>query len=361
VAPCVRLKMPTEGETVIQDEVQGEVRVPNNELDDMILLRADGSPTYMLAVVVDDHDMGVTHVIRGDDHLTNCFRQAQLFEALGWAPPAYGHIPLIHGPDGAKLSKRHGAQSVTDFAEMGYLPEAVNCYLLRLGWSHGDQEIFTWEEAVTLFDTDGINKAPSRLDFEKLGHVNQHFMKQRPTAEMVELAAPFVEAKCGIELDEPKRRLLETAMPELASRAKTLVELADQGAFLFQPRPLAPSDKAQKLLDKADAQIIADIRDTLSELTDFSAGSIETALRGLSESKGIGMKKIAQPTRAALTGSHASPGIGEVAAWLGQAEAVARLDDAHQNRLKADQNQIAATAATGGGKPDEFKAAAPGM
>jgi len=319
---AIRLRAPREGETVVEDLIQGQVRVANAELDDMIILRSDGLPTYLHAVVVDDYDMGITHVIRGDDHLTNTFRQIQVYQAMGWAIPSFAHVPLIHGPDGAKLSKRHGAQSVTDFRDLGYLPEAVCNYLLRLGWGHGDTEILDRAEAIRLFDLDGVGRAPSRMDYAKLGHLNGVYLRaaddDRLTADVV---ARLTAQGLPAEAAAPRIR---TLMPGLKERAKTLVELADSAAFLTRSLPLTMEPKAAALLTP-DARIM--LREIANDLgaTDFSGPALDAALRAFAERSGKKLGQVAQPLRAALTGSTISPGIDATLAALGREEALARL------------------------------------
>jgi len=328
VDPVIRFMAPREGETVIADAVQGEVRVANAQLDDMVRLRADGTPTYMLAVVVDDHDMGATHVIRGDDHLTNAFRQIQLFRALGWQPPVYAHIPLIHGADGAKLSKRHGALGVEAYRDMGFLPEAVCNYLLRLGWSHGDDEIIARAAAVEWFDLPAIGRGAARFDMDKLLSVNAHYLKAADTARLIGLIEGALEAGLGRPLDAERRARLVCAMAELTPRAKTLRQLAEAALFLVRDRPLAIEDKARALLTPDARALLRALAPTLARVEPWDIAGIETAVRGLAEARAIRLGQVAQPLRAALTGSTASPGIFEVAACLGRAETLARIDDA---------------------------------
>lgn len=328
VKPVIRLKAPQEGETVLKDRVQGEVTVQNAQLDDLILLRADGTPTYLLAVVVDDHDMGVTHVIRGDDHLTNTFRQIQIYNAMGWDLPEFGHIPLIHGPDGAKLSKRHGALGVDAYRDMGYLPEAIRNYLLRLGWGHGDDEIIATEQAVEWFNLEGIGRSPSRFDFAKLENLNAHYMRQADDARLVGLAAPRLEAELGRALTESERDLLTRAMNGLKQRARTVVDLAQSARFYLAARPLAMDEKAAALLDEKGRGVLTDLAARFEAEADFTAATLEGLVRAFAEERGEKLGKIAQPLRAALTGSTVSPPIFEVAELLGRAETLARMKDA---------------------------------
>jgi glutamyl-tRNA synthetase len=327
VPPVVRLKAPRDGETVVHDKVQGEVRVGNAELDDMVLLRADGTPTYMLSVVVDDHDMGVTHVIRGDDHLTNAFRQAQIYRAMGWEPPAFAHIPLIHGQDGAKMSKRHGALGVEAYRDAGFLPEAMRNYLLRLGWSHGDDEIIATEQAVAWFDFGGIGKSPARFDMAKLESVNAHYLKEADDARLAGLIGDRLAKNKGSALDEEDRGRVMAGLAGLKPRAKTLLELADAAAIYVRPRPLAFDDKAAKLLDDEARARLGEVARRLSDLEPWEEPVIETAIKDLVDEAGIKLGKVAQPLRAALTGTTVSPGIFEVMAVFGKAETLARLGD----------------------------------
>jgi glutamyl-tRNA synthetase len=322
VPPVVRLKAPQSGETVIKDLVQGEVKVANEQLDDMVLLRADGTPTYMLSVVVDDHDMGITHVIRGDDHLTNAFRQYQLYKACGWDVPEFAHIPLIHGPDGAKLSKRHGALGAEAYRDLGYLPEAMRNYLLRLGWSHGDDEIISTEQAVEWFTLDSVGRSPARFDFTKLAALNGHYIRQADNARLAQLVAPKVA-----ELDDEGARRIAEGMQGLKDRAKTLVELAEAAVFYVKPRPLPLDDKAGKLLDDDGKAALAAYRDAVAGLTEWTKDKLEDAARALAEATGSKLGKIAQPLRAALTGSSVSPPIFEVMEVVGKAETLGRIED----------------------------------
>jgi glutamyl-tRNA synthetase len=318
----IRLKSPREGETVIEDKVQGRVTVQNAELDDFVLLRSDGSPTYMLAVVVDDHDMGVTHVIRGDDHLNNAFRQLVIIRAMGWPEPTYAHVPLIHGPDGAKLSKRHGALGVDAYRdELGMLPEAVGNYLLRLGWGHGDDEIISREQAIEWFDLDHVGKSPSRFDFKKLENLNGHYIREADDQRLADLVAP------RIGVAEAQKALLIQAMPELKARAHTLNELADGARFLFASRPLEIDEPAAALLTSEARALLASAHSALSALAEWDAPSLEAAIREVAEGGGVKLGKLAQPLRAALTGRTTSPGIFDVLALLGRDESLARIAD----------------------------------
>ncbi|MEE3627258.1 glutamate--tRNA ligase [Nitrospirillum sp. BR 11752] len=327
VAPVIRLKAPREGETVLHDKVQGEVRVQNSQLDDMVLLRADGTPTYMLSVVVDDQDMGVTQVIRGDDHLTNTFRQLQIYQAMGWTPPDFAHIPLIHGPDGAKLSKRHGALGAEAYRDLGYLPEALRNYLLRLGWGHGDDEIISTEDAVAWFNLEGIGRSPSRMDYAKLDNLNGHYIRQADDDRLVGLIAPRLATALGRDLTEADRDLLRRAMPGLKARAKTLVELAAGAQFYVTTRPLPLDDKASQLLTEDARAQLAVIATRFADASDWTAATLEGVVRAYAEETGLKLGKLAQPLRAALSGSTVSPPIFEVAEVLGRVETLARISD----------------------------------
>ena len=328
IDPVIRFRAPQDGETVIEDAVQGTVTVSNSELDDLIMLRADGTPTYMLSVVVDDHDMNVTHAIRGDDHLTNAFRQTQIFHALGWQPPTYAHIPLIHGPDGAKLSKRHGALGIEAYRDMGYLPEAVLNYLCRLGWSHGDDEFFSMDKAISWFDVADINKGPSRIDFEKLANLNAKYIDASPTDRLLALITPAIEKHIGKPLSEEVRRRLTEGMESLKSRAETIPQLVDSSLFYCFDRPLKFTDIARKLLDEEAQSRLAALHPRLDAMDSWTQDALETAVKSFAEETGEKLGKIAQPLRAALTGTNVSPGIFEVAAVLGKEEALGRVDDA---------------------------------
>ncbi|MDQ0513274.1 glutamate--tRNA ligase [Ancylobacter amanitiformis] len=330
--PAIRLKAPTEGETVIEDLVQGRVVFQNKELDDLVLLRSDGTPTYMLSVVVDDHDMGVTNIIRGDDHLTNAARQTQIYHALGWHVPTMAHIPLIHGPDGAKLSKRHGALGVDAYRAMGYLPAALRNYLVRLGWSHGDQEIFTTQEMSTLFDLDRVGRSAARFDFAKLESINGLYMRATPDEELLaaidQLLPHLAEgAEIAAALTPARRAQLLAAMPGLKERAKTLVELIDSAAYIWKSRPFALEDKASALLTTDARALLAVASERLGTLAEWNAATTEGAVRAVAEEKGVKLGALAQPLRAAVTGRTTSPGIFDVLAVLGKDETLARLAD----------------------------------
>ena len=310
--------------------MQGRVVVQNAELDDMILLRSDGTPTYMLAVVVDDNDMGVTHVIRGDDHLNNAFRQLGIIKAMGWAEPVYAHIPLIHGADGAKLSKRHGAMGVDAYRDaLGMLPEAVNNYLLRLGWGHGDDEIISREQAIEWFDLSGVGRSPSRFDIKKLENLNGHYIREADPARLAGLVAERMEPLDGDAAAERLARLT-AIMPALQPRAKTVLELVEGAAFLFATRPIPVDEAAAKLLDGAARDLLKTVADRLRPLPEWTLEGIETVVRTVAEDAGLGLGKVAQPLRAALTGRTTSPGIFDVLYHLGRDETLGRLDDQAQ-------------------------------
>jgi glutamyl-tRNA synthetase len=332
VKPVIRLKAPLTGETVIEDQVQGRVTWQNADLDDLVLLRSDGTPTYMLAVVVDDHDMAVTHVIRGDDHLTNAARQKHIYDALGWSVPAFAHIPLIHGPDGSKLSKRHGALGVDAYRAMGYLPTAMRNYLVRLGWSHGDQEIFSTEEMMAAFDLAQIGRSPARFDFAKLESLNGHYIRQTADADllsMLEQLLPHIAD--GQELSGAMtpalRAKLTAAMPGLKERAKTLVELFEASRFIWAVRPLTPNEQAKALLTGEAKRLLAGLLPELNAVADWNAANVEAVVRPFAERLGLKLGAVAQPLRAALTGRTTSPPIFDVLAVLGREESLARLHD----------------------------------
>lgn len=330
VDPVIRVKMPQEGETTINDLVQGPVTVAHDQLDDFILLRADGTPTYMLSVVVDDHDMEITHVIRGDDHLTNAFRQYHLYKACGWDAPEFAHIPLIHGPDGAKLSKRHGALGVDAYRdELGYLPEALCNYLLRLGWGHGDDEIIDRAQAVEWFDLDAVGRSASRFDFAKLENLNGHYLREADNGRLTGLVIAWLAKDLpALDKDTALTRI-SAGMNGLKLRAKTIKELAESARFYVE-RPAFPLDnpKAAKLLEGDGRTHLVQAAERLSNSPDWGEAGLEAAIRELSETTGLGLGKFAQPLRAALTGSNSSPGLFEVMAVLGREESLARIDAA---------------------------------
>ncbi len=330
--PTIRLKAPTSGETVIEDQVQGRVVWQNENLDDLVLLRSDGNPTYMLAVVVDDHDMGITHVIRGDDHLINAARQKQIYDALGWTVPVMSHIPLIHGPDGSKLSKRHGALGVEAYRAMGYLPEALRNYLVRLGWSHGDQEIFSTQEMIDAFDLPAIGRSAARFDFAKLENLNGHYIRTSDDKDLLKAFEDVLQfipdgAAIKAKLNDTTRAQLLQAMPGLKERAKTIVELIDSAKFIFADRPLAMEPKAAAVLTPETRQLIGKLRAALDGVKDWSAATTEAAMRDFAEQNGLKLGGVAQPLRVALTGRTTSPGIFDVLAVLGRETCLERLKD----------------------------------
>lgn len=325
----VRFRRPQGATVTVPDEVQGAVSWSTNDLDDLVLLRSDGAPTYNLAVVVDDHDMGVTHVIRGDDHLNNAARQSLICDALDWPRPTFAHIPLIHGPDGAKLSKRHGAQAVHEYADMGYLPEAMRNYLARLGWSHGDDELFSDAQALEWFDLSGIGKAPARLDFDKLAHVNGHWLRLGDDERLAKLALDVHLAR-GRALAEDDEARLQMAMPFVKDRAKTVLELADQTAFVLLARPLILDDKARKPLTDEALERLGRLRSRLQLFQSWDVFALEADLKAFAEEEGVGFGKIGPALRAVLTAGHPSPDIARILSALGRDESLGRLDDALQ-------------------------------
>ncbi|QHI95158.1 glutamate--tRNA ligase [Aristophania vespae] len=322
---AIRLKAPQTGETIIHDLVQGDVKVANAEMDDLILLRSDGTPTYLLAVVVDDHDMDITHVMRGDDHLTNTFRQAMIYRAMGWDLPQFAHLPLIHGPDGAKLSKRHGAQSVVEFRDEGILPEALCNYLLRLGWGHGDAEILSREEQIALFDLDGVGQSPSRMDYVKLAHINGVWMRRADDERLTNDVMTRLKKRDDVIINDEVRGRILALMAGLKERAKTLVELTDSAAFAGYKLPLTFTPKAEKILSSEGKEILKAIADKLAELSSFTPEDIDRVLRAFAEEKEIKLGAIAQPLRAAMTGTTTSPGIDLTLSALGKEEVLTRL------------------------------------
>ncbi|MDG4719572.1 MULTISPECIES: glutamate--tRNA ligase [Thalassospira] len=327
VKPVVRLKAPQEGDEVINDQVQGEVRVANEQLDDYVILRGDGTPTYMLSVVVDDHDMGVTNVIRGDDHLTNAFRQKALYDAMGWDVPTFAHIPLIHGPDGAKLSKRHGALGVDAYRdEMGFLPEAVNNYLLRLGWGHGDDEVISQEQAIEWFDVKDVGKGASRFDFAKLTNLNGIYLRQADDKRLVDEISQRVATIVGIDaIDAAQKEILINGMSGLKERAKTLIELAESSAFYVTDGVASVNEKAQSLIDSAPEGLFAELANSLEALDSWTEESVDASVRATAEKLDLKLGKVAQPLRAVLTGSNSSPGIFEVMIVLGKEQTLKRI------------------------------------
>jgi glutamyl-tRNA synthetase len=332
VKPVIRIRAPLTGETVIEDRVQGRVAWQNEHLDDFIILRSDGAPTYNFAVVVDDHDMGVTHVIRGVDHLTNAARQAQIYQAMDWQMPVFAHVPLIHGPDGAKLSKRHGALGIEAYRAMGYLPVALRNYLVRLGWSHGDQEVFSTEELIRHFDLDGIGRSPARFDFAKLADLNGRYIRASSDEELLarlkDLLPHLEQHKTiGRKLEHGGLDRLKLALPSLKQRAKTLVDLIGGAAFLFAERPLTLDEKASKALDAAACTTLSGLLDTLEAAERWEAETLETLVRGFAETSGLKLADVAQPLRAALTGTTVSPPLFDVMIALGREESLARIRD----------------------------------
>lgn len=329
----IRLKAPQTGETLVNDQVQGEVRFPNKDLDDFVLLRSDGTPTYMLAVVVDDHDMGVTHIIRGDDHLTNAARQTLIFDALDWDVPVMAHIPLIHGPDGAKLSKRHGALGAEAYRAMGFLPEALRNYLVRLGWAHGDDEIMSDEQLIEWFGFDGMSKGAARFDIAKLTALNGHYIRHADDTYLLEhIMAVLAVIEGGDEiagqLTGAERDKLLALMPAMKERAKTLLDLIASASFLFAARPLQLDEKAEKIL-VADGgnETLTQLLPTLEALPDWSVETTEAAVKNYAELHELKLGKIAQPLRAALTGTGVSPPVFDVMAALGREESLSRITD----------------------------------
>ena len=333
VKPSVRLRTRRDGETVVDDKVQGRVVIPNKDLDDMIILRSDGTPTYNFAVVVDDHDMGITHVIRGVDHLTNAARQTQVYVACGWDVPVFAHVPLIHGPDGAKLSKRHGAEATDAYKAMGYLPEAMRNYLVRLGWSHGDDEIISTEQLIEWFDLDAVGRSPARFDFAKLADLNGHYIRKASDDELVQRLKELLEVIDGgpeklskLERDGGWEKL-RIALPGLKERTKTLLELVDGAAFLFAKRPLSLDEKAAKLIDSDAKTILSALIPKFEAAPEWTAAALEAEVRTFAETSGAKLGKIAQPLRAALTGRSISPPVFDVMHALGREETIARLKD----------------------------------
>ncbi|MFC4234036.1 glutamate--tRNA ligase [Thalassospira xianhensis] len=327
VKPVVRLKAPQEGDAVISDQVQGDVRVANDQLDDYVILRGDGTPTYMLSVVVDDHDMGITHVIRGDDHLTNAFRQKALYDAMGWDVPTFAHIPLIHGPDGAKLSKRHGALGVDAYRdEMGFLPEAVNNYLLRLGWGHGDEEIISQDQAIEWFDIKDVGKGAARFDFAKLTNLNGVYLRQADDTRLANDIAPLIAKQIGVDaIDAAQKEILIKGMSGLKERAKTLIELADSSAFYVTDGVTSFNEKAQSLIDSAPEGLFAELAKELDALENWTEENVDASVRNIAEKLDQKLGKVAQPLRAVLTGSNSSPGIFEVMIVLGKSQTLKRI------------------------------------
>ena len=326
VKPVIRFRAPDQGETVIDDQVQGNVTFDASQLDDMILVRSNGTPTYMLAVVVDDHDMKITHVIRGVDHLTNAARQAQLFMALGWDVPVFAHIPLIHGPDGAKLSKRHGALAAQAYRDQGFLPEAMRNYLARLGWAHGDDEIFATDQMIEWFGLDAVGKSPARFDMDKLRSLNGTYIQQATDARLIALILPALSGDS--EISAAKLARVTALMPELKKRAKDTPELTEKAKFLVMDRPIEMVPKAAKLLKEDAPALLGKILNQLKTLENWSVETLEDCVKEFAETENLKLRSIAQPLRAALTGSNASPGIFDVLAVLGREESLGRIEDA---------------------------------
>jgi len=325
VKPSLRLKSPLEGEVLVRDHVRGEVRVPAGQLEDLVILRSDGTPTYNLAVVVDDHDMGVTHIIRGDDHLTNAAKQVVIYQLMGWAAPEFAHVPLIHGPDGAKLSKRHGALGVDAYRAMGYLPEALRNYLLRLGWSHGDDEIISTKQATEWFNLEGIGKSPSRFDFVKLENLNGTYIRDADDARLVDTLPEFLRE--GIPLNTETRTRLLKGMGGLKQRAKTLRELADSARFYIAPRPIPFNEKALALLNEEAKTHLRALLQRYEALSDWTEATTQELAKQYAEAAAIKLGGVAQPLRAALSGSNVSPGVFDVMHVLGKEETLARIRD----------------------------------
>lgn len=322
----IRLRAPDTGDIAVSDKVQGDVRVRASEIDDLILLRADGSPTYMLAVVVDDHDMGVTHVVRGDDHLRNTFRQVPIYEAMGWTVPEFAHVPMIHGDDGAKLSKRHGALSTTAYRDMGYLPEAIAAYLLRLGWSHGDQEIFTRDEAISLFTLEAINKAPARLDLDKLNDVNAFFIRKAEEDRLFDLLHPWLDQAAGCTLDTHTLNRIRAALPVMKDRGSTLPELAEAFRFFWTANADELNKKARKALAGDNLLRLANIREAIANIPNWGDTALQQALESFCSAHELSFGQVGPPIRAALTGGLPAPDLAPVMAWLGREETLARID-----------------------------------
>lgn len=323
----IRMKMPRDGKSTIDDDVQGSVTQPNNNLDDMILLRSDGTPTYMLSVVVDDHDMGISHVIRGDDHLNNAFKQLQIYNALDWDVPSFSHIPLIHGPDGKKLSKRHGALGVEAYEEMGFLAEAMRNYLLRLGWSHGDDEIISTEQAADWFNLAGISKGPARFDFDKLDSLNSHYIKESDNSGLVAAISPALEAELKRAISASERERLLLAMTSMKDRAKRLPDFVESAYLFCDVRPLSMSDKAQAQLNDANVETLQKLLASFDQVKTWSRENIKEAIANFCEAEGLKMGKVMQPLRMAVTGGRPSGDLAEILEILGSEETILRVKD----------------------------------
>lgn len=327
VNPVIRLKSPLDGCTELNDFIQGTVSVANTEMDDMVLIRADGTPTYMLAVVIDDHDMNISHVIRGDDHLTNTFRQLQIYSALKWGPPNFAHMPLLHGSTGRKLSKRDGDLGVIAYKDMGFLPEAVNNYLLRLGWAHGNDEIISLQQAIEWFDIKDVGRSAAKFDFGKLTSLNSHYIQEADDDQLVDLIMPIITKKLHRNLADENRERLKNGMTGLKKRAKNIVELAENAIFYALSRPIPIDDKAARNLDPSSIAMLDKLRKKLTNTSDWSHSSMEDAINQFAQDTNIKLGKVAQPLRAALTGKAASPGIFEVLVVLGKDQSLGRIDD----------------------------------
>lgn len=334
VKPVVRFRSPNEGETIVRDHVMGEVRFPNEQLDDLIILRSDGTPTYNLSVVVDDHDMAITHIVRGDDHLTNAGRQSQIYAALGWDIPEFAHVPLIHGPDGAKLSKRHGALGAEAYRDMGYLPEAMRNYLVRLGWSHGDDEIFSTDQAIEWFNLESIGRSPARFDFAKLESLNGHYIREANNERLADEVIALMTRLDGWQADDVFRSKLIALMPGLKERAKTLVELGRGAAFLLKNSPIEMEGKAKQLLNDESIGLLGELLPKLEALTTWQASQIENEVRNFAVNKDVKLGKIAQPLRAANTGATTSPPIFDVMEVLGASESLTRIRYVIEHKAK---------------------------
>ena len=330
VKSVIRIKTPLTGETIVNDQIQGKVTFPNKDLDDFVILRSDGTPTYMLAVVVDDHDMSVSHIIRGDDHLTNAARQTIIFDALNWDVPVMAHIPLIHGPDGKKLSKRHGALAVDAYRDMGYLPEAMRNYLARLGWGHGDDEIFDTTQLIKWFELSGIGRSAAQFDFKKLDNLNGYYIRSTPDKRLIQMLIELQQFKAQKlentkQFDEIQIKQLTTALPSLKERAKTLIELLESTEFIWVQRPIKIEEEASKKLDSIARKILKEILVMLESVADWSIESLEEVLKSFTEKNELKLGNVAQPLRAALTGKTTSPGIFDVLVILGKEESIARI------------------------------------
>ncbi len=328
IPPVVRIKAPLNGKMIVDDLIQGRVEVDCAELDDFIILRSDGTPTYMLSVVVDDNDMEITHIIRGSEHLNNAFRQKVIIEAMGWQQPIYAHVPLIHGSDGTKLSKRHGAVAAESYKDMGFLPEAMCNYILKLGWGHGDDEIISREQAIEWFDIAHVGKGPARFDVAKLTAINAHYIKNKDDAELADLVLPFLQKKLSFDLNEAQRKMLFQAMPDLKERAKTLIELAEMACFYFEAQPIKiKNEKAAKILSEDGKKNLKTLIDILEKENTWEACVLEEALKKYCNEQNLKMGDYAQPARAAITGSNVSPPIFKAIEILGRQEALSRLKD----------------------------------